>query len=52
VRLHAFLCPDPGGLPLDEEHRWVTVDELSQYPMPSANRRVVEAMAERQAGRG
>ncbi len=50
VRLHALLCPDPGGLPLDDDHCWVAADKLSDYPMPSANRRVVEALAERQAG--
>jgi A/G-specific adenine glycosylase len=44
VRLHAFLCPDPGGLPEDEEHRWVSLEALGDYPMPSANRQIVEAL--------
>jgi A/G-specific adenine glycosylase len=42
VRLHAFACEPPEGLPEDAEHRWVAVEELGDYPMPSANRRVVE----------
>lgn len=47
VRLHAFLCPPPEGLPVDETHRWVVLEELDEYPMPSANRQVVEALRER-----
>ncbi len=44
VRLHAFLCPPPEGLPLDSTHRWVPLEELDDYPMPSANRQVVQAL--------
>lgn len=44
VRLHAFLCAPPHGLPTDRTHRWVRLDELSDYPMPSANRRVLEQL--------
>lgn len=46
VRLHAFLCPPARGLPQDDAHRWVPVAELDGYPMPSANRRVVQALRE------
>ncbi|MFO8006106.1 MAG: A/G-specific adenine glycosylase [Candidatus Brocadiia bacterium] len=46
VRLHAFLCPPPRGLPQDDAHRWVAVSELDEYPMPSANRQVVQALRE------
>ncbi|NLW49687.1 MAG: A/G-specific adenine glycosylase [Candidatus Brocadiaceae bacterium] len=44
VRLHAFLCEPPDALPLDATHQWVPVQELDAYPMPSANRRIVEAL--------
>ncbi len=44
VRLHAFLCPPPDGLPTNRTHRWVRLDELDAYPMPSANRQVVEVL--------
>ncbi len=44
VRLHAFLCAAPDGLPTDRTHGWVRLDELDGYPMPSANRRVVEKL--------
>ncbi len=46
VTLHAFLSDLPEGLPVDAEHRWVTMDEVGDYPMPSANRQVVEALAD------
>jgi A/G-specific adenine glycosylase len=46
VRLHAFLCEPPPGLPLDEGHRWVALEGISEYPMPSANGRIVEALRE------
>ena len=41
VRLHAFLCRPPEGLPVDRTHRWVALRDLPSYPMPSANRRIV-----------
>ena len=41
VRLSAFVCPVPEGLPVDRRHRWVPIDELDEYPMPSANRQIV-----------
>ncbi|MGD2174935.1 MAG: A/G-specific adenine glycosylase [Candidatus Brocadiaceae bacterium] len=44
VRLHAFLCTPSAKLPVDEAHRWVALEELESYPMPSANRQVVEAI--------
>ncbi len=47
VRLHAFLCPAPEGLPLDETHRWVEVDRLDDYPMPSANRSIADRLRSR-----
>jgi len=50
VTLHPFVCRPPARLPLDDTHRWVPLDELRAYPMPSANRRLVEALG-RKAGR-
>jgi A/G-specific adenine glycosylase len=47
VRLHAFLCEPPDGLPVDATHRWVPLAELGDYPMPSANRQIVEKLAAR-----
>lgn len=44
VRLHAYVCPPPGGLPEDATHRWVAVEGLADYAMPSANRRVVQKL--------
>ena len=41
VRLHAFICPVPDGLPVNRTHRWVRLRDLAKYPMPSANRRLV-----------
>ncbi len=46
VRLHAFVCIPPAGLPTDRTHRWVPLADLGQYPMPSANRQVVERLHE------
>ena len=41
VTLHAFLCEPPKGLPRDSEHRWVPLSTIADYPMPSANRRLI-----------
>jgi A/G-specific adenine glycosylase len=45
VRLEAFVCAVPDGLPVNRTHRWVPLRELACYPMPSANRRVVVKLA-------
>ncbi len=47
VTLHAFLCSCEDDLPLDDEHRWVEVKSLSRYPMPSANRKLIERIRRR-----
>ncbi|MFW6189354.1 MAG: A/G-specific adenine glycosylase [Planctomycetota bacterium] len=47
VRLHAFLCSPDGRPPEDRTHRWVAVSKLERYPMPSANRQVVQALNRR-----
>jgi len=49
VRLHGFLCRPPARLPLDAAHRWVPLSRLGRYPMPSANRKLIEAVRERLA---
>ncbi len=44
VRLHAYVCAPPEGLPEDATHRWVGLGEVGEYPMPSASRQVVERL--------
>jgi 8-oxo-dGTP diphosphatase len=44
VRLHAYVCPEPDGLPQDAVHRWVPLAEIAGYPMPSANRQVLQRL--------
>ncbi len=44
VRLHAYVCPVPEGLPEDTAHRWVALGGIGDYPMPSANRQVVRGL--------
>ncbi|MFP4029538.1 MAG: A/G-specific adenine glycosylase [Candidatus Brocadiia bacterium] len=44
--LQAFLCPSPPVLPTDETHRWIGLVEIKDYPMPSANRRLVQLIEE------
>jgi A/G-specific adenine glycosylase len=41
VTLHAFLCSPAEEPPRDDEHRWVGMDVIADYPMPSANRKLV-----------
>ncbi|MGB3295011.1 MAG: A/G-specific adenine glycosylase [Phormidesmis sp.] len=47
VTLHAFNCKylsgDPKPLESDEV-KWVTLDEIDQYPFPKANAQIIEAM--------
>lgn len=53
VRIHFFLCLDvrsPSGPPRPEGARWVTAGELASLPVPPANRRVVELLAEQFGG--
>ncbi|MHC4789074.1 MAG: A/G-specific adenine glycosylase [Planctomycetota bacterium] len=52
VRLHAFLCAACDVLPVDETHRWVAPAELDDYPMPSANRKVIAALEDWLGERG
>jgi A/G-specific adenine glycosylase len=52
VRLHAYCCElDPPGqevvLRASVEGRWVSVDELDNFAFPSANRRLIEILRQR-----
>ena len=47
VKLHVFNCKRIGGRLTNPEARWVTLEELEDLPMPSANRRIVRALEER-----
>jgi A/G-specific adenine glycosylase len=52
VRLHAYACKiDPPGqdivVQVAEEGRWVTLDELDNFAFPSANRRLIEILRQR-----
>jgi len=44
VRLHALICRAPRGLPENRSHCWIALAELDEYPMPSANRRIVSEL--------
>lgn len=46
VRLHVFTCKRTGGRLTNPEARWVTLEDLEDLPMPSANRRIVRALEE------
>jgi len=46
VRLHVFICKMTGGKLQRPEARWVTMEELENLPMPSANRRIVKKFEE------
>ncbi len=50
VNLHAYLCRIRSGNPEPKsstEIKWVTVEELSNYPFPKANRKLTEALQNR-----
>jgi A/G-specific adenine glycosylase len=52
ISLHAFKCSVLGGKEkanCSDELRWITLDELDEYPFPKANVRVLEAIKEQQA---
>lgn len=41
VTLHAFICEAHDRVETGEAHRWVPLEEIEQYPMPSANRQLI-----------
>ena len=50
VRLQAFLCTRLAGGPRDlevAEHRWVGIDEISDYDFPPANRKLFDELLEK-----
>lgn len=47
ITLHVFECRPLGGSPRAlgcQQVRWVRCQQLSQYPFPAANRRIIEAL--------
>lgn len=47
ITLHAFLCELKNGTPTpnsSQEVRWVSLDELNNYPFPKANRKLTEKL--------
>lgn len=44
VTLHVFICQKTGGKLRRPDAKWVTLPELEELPMPSANRRIVRAL--------
>jgi A/G-specific adenine glycosylase len=55
VRLHAYSCKmNPPGqdiiLRAAVEGRWVSVNELDNFPFPTANRRLIDILLRREPG--
>jgi A/G-specific adenine glycosylase len=53
VTLHVYHCQHVSGEPQAiecDEIRWVTLDELDQYPFPKANLQIIEALRAGQHG--
>ncbi len=44
VNLHSFICSTSQDLPHDDRHRWVEWEDVGEYPMPSATRRVIDIL--------
>lgn len=47
ITLHAYLCELENGDPkpkTSQEIRWITIDELADYPFPKANRKLTEKL--------
>jgi len=44
VTLHAWLCAPPDDLPQNATHRWVPLTKLNAYPLPSAERKVLDLL--------
>lgn len=50
ITMHAYFCRITDGIPKpkeSEEIKWVHIDELQDYPFPKANRKLTEAIQER-----
>jgi len=47
ITLHAYLCELADGIPKpksSQEIRWITINELQDYPFPKANRKLTEKL--------
>lgn len=47
ITMHAYLCEIEAGTPqpnTSQEIRWITIDELEDYPFPKANRKLTEKL--------
>jgi len=47
ITLHAYLCELKSGAPepkSSQEIRWITINELENYPFPKANRKLTEKL--------
>lgn len=47
ITMHAFLCELTGGTPTansSQEVKWISIDELEDYPFPKANRKLTEKL--------
>jgi A/G-specific adenine glycosylase len=52
ITLHAFNCTHISGVPASlgvADWRWVTLDELSVFPWPRTDQKIIEALRERPA---
>ncbi|MEC4806143.1 MAG: A/G-specific adenine glycosylase [Jaaginema sp. PMC 1079.18] len=52
ITLNVYFCRHLAGEPQTiecQEIRWVTLDEIDQYPFPKANTRIIEALREQAA---
>lgn len=52
ITLNVYYCRHLAGEPQTiecQEIRWVTLDEIDQYPFPKANTRIIEALREKAA---
>lgn len=45
VKLHAFLCRSTARPRVSSKRKWVSLTQLHQYPMPSANAKIIAALA-------
>lgn len=51
ITMHAFVCHIEAGTPTPPDGvpvTWASIDDLSDYAFPRANRRIIEALEERQ----
>ncbi|MDZ7690088.1 MAG: (deoxy)nucleoside triphosphate pyrophosphohydrolase [Balneolaceae bacterium] len=47
ITMHAFLCKLNDGIPQpksSQQVKWISIEELGDYPFPKANRRLTEKL--------